>query len=271
MSARQRLCAVVTNDDGIESEGLRLLAGAALDARLDVVVAAPPREASGSGSAMTPISASSISADGRVVVERRKLAGLDGTAVYAVEALPAFIAFTAVRGAFGARPPMVLLSGINRGPNTGRAVLHSGTVAAAMTASLHGVPAAAFSLDIRGEAEPEQWETAVAVARQVIPALAGLRAGVVLNVNVPNVPLDRLRGLRQATLAAGGAVEVSIVAAEEDDLQVTVTEAAEQPASGTDLAALAAGYASLTALRPVCEATDADLAGLLDEGLTAAE
>jgi 5'-nucleotidase len=158
---------------------------------------------------------------------------------------------------------MMLLSGINRGPNTGRAVLHSGTVAAAMTASLRGVPAAAFSLDIRAETEPEQWDTAAAVARRVIPALAGLSPGIVLNVNVPNVPLDQLRGLRRATLAPTGAVEVSLLAAEQDHLLVTVAEAGEHPGSGTDSAALAAGYASLTALRAVCEASDEDLTGLL--------
>jgi 5'-nucleotidase len=264
MSARQRLCAVVTNDDGIDSEGLRLLARAALDAGLDVVVAAPHEEASGSGSAMT-----AMSDGGRVVVERRKLTGLDGTDAYAVQALPAFIVFTAVRGAFGARPPMVLLSGINRGPNTGRAVLHSGTVAAAMTASLHGVPAAALSLDIRAGSAAEHWETAAAVARQVIPAVTGLTPGLVLNVNVPNVPPDQLRGLRRAALAGTGAVEVGIVAAEQDHLQITMTEAGERPGTGTDSAALAAGYASLTALRAVCEAPGEDLSALLDGGLAA--
>jgi 5'-nucleotidase len=262
MSVPRRPCAVVTNDDGIDSEGLRLLARAALDVGLDVIVAAPHQEASGSGSAMT-----AISDDGRVVVERRNLTGLDGTDVYAVQAVPAFIAFTAVRGAFGARPPMVLLSGINRGPNTGRAILHSGTVGAAMTASLYGVPAAAFSLDVRAGSAPEQWETAAAVARQVIPAVASLRPGVVLNVNVPNVPPDRLRGLRRATLAGSGAVEVGIVAAKHDYLQVTTAETREQPVDGTDSAALADGYASLTTLHAICETPDEDLPELPGDGL----
>lgn len=263
MSAPQRLCAVVTNDDGIDSEGLRLLAQAAIDAGLDVVVAAPHQEASGSGSAMTAVRDDR----GRVVVERRKLAGLDGTDAYAVQALPAFVAFTAVRGAFGARSPMLVLSGINRGPNTGRAVLHSGTVAAAMTASLHGVPAAAFSLNIRDGSAEEHWETAAVIVRRVIPAVAGLARGLVLNVNVPNVPPDQLRGLRRATLADTGAVEVSVVASDQDHLQITMTEAGEQPRSGTDSAALAAGYASLTALRAVCEAPGEDLPAVLDGGL----
>jgi 5'-nucleotidase len=255
MTGRRR-CAVVTNDDGIDSEGLRLLARAALDAGLDVVVAAPHQEASGSGSAMTV-----VSDDGRVAVEQRKLPGLDGMAAYAVQAAPAFIAFTAVRGAFGARAPMVLLSGINRGPNTGRAVLHSGTVGAAMTASLYGVPAAAFSLDVRAGSGAEEWATAAAVARQVVPAVAGLSAGVVLNVNIPNVAPGQLRGLRRATLAGSGAVEVSVVADDQDYLQVTVAEAGEQP-GGTDSAALAAGYASLTVLRAVSEVPEEDLSAL---------
>jgi 5'-nucleotidase len=123
--------AVVTNDDGIGSEGLRMLAGAAVRAGWDVVVAAPDRQASGSGAAMT-----AVQADGQVVVERHRLPGIETVPAYAVQAAPGFIAFTAVRGAFGRRPDY-LLSGINLGPNTGQAVLHSGTVGAAMTAATH--------------------------------------------------------------------------------------------------------------------------------------
>ena len=66
--------------------------------------------------------------------------------VFAVEAAPAFIVRAAVTGAFGAAPDLVL-SGINRGPNTGHAVLHSGTVGAALTASTFGLPAMAVSID----------------------------------------------------------------------------------------------------------------------------
>ncbi len=238
---------IVTNDDGIDSEGLRLLAATAAAAGCQVLVAAPDREASGAGTAMT-----ATVEDGRVLIERRTLPGLEVPA-FAVRAAPAFIAFTAAAEAFGDKPD-VLLSGINLGPNTGQAVLHSGTVGAAMTAAVHGVRAAAFSLDVRAGSGPPQWQTAAAVAARIIPVLSGLPAGQVLNVNVPNVPESGLRGIRRGDLAAFGAVQASILKATESYLQVTMSETQDRPPAGTDSALLAAGFASVTALRPVCEA-----------------
>jgi 5'-nucleotidase len=239
---------LVTNDDGIDSEGLRLLAHAAARAGLTAVVAAPAVQASGSSAAMT-----AASADGRIAVHRRALAGLDGVAAFAVEAVPAFIAFTATHGAFGFTPELVL-SGINLGPNTGRAVLHSGTVGAAMTAATAGIRAAAFSLDYRAGGGEPHWQTAAEVAAQVIPALRDLPTGAVLNVNIPNLPQDQVRGIRRGHLAEFGAVQVTIVGTAEDHLQVTMAESGEQPEAGSDSALLAAGYASVTTLQPVCEA-----------------
>jgi 5'-nucleotidase len=264
MSQAEPLRVVVTNDDGIDSEGLRLLAAAALRTGCKVLVAAPDHEASGSSAAMT-----AVRDDGRIVMQRRKLADLDTVPAYAVRAAPAFIAFTAVREAFGSQPDF-LLSGINLGPNTGRAILHSGTVGAAMTAASYGVRAAAFSLDVHGDAGEPQWETAVAVAMQVIIALPDLPRGQVLNVNIPNVPQHMLRGIRRGRLAAFGAVQIDIIEAAEDYLQVTMSEREAVPreaappqaglgeagpgaAPGTDSALLAAGYASVTPLQPVSE------------------
>ena len=134
---------VVTNDDGIDSPGLHELAAAAAALGHAVVVAAPAAEASGSGAAM-----SGAGPGARITLDRRVLPGLGGIPGYAVRSAPAFIAFAAAHQAFGGRPGL-LLSGINRGPNTGLAVLHSGTVGAALTAANHGIPAAAFSLRLR--------------------------------------------------------------------------------------------------------------------------
>jgi 5'-nucleotidase len=240
--------AVVTNDDGIDSPGLRQLALAAIRAGCDVVVAAPHREASGTSASLSPV-------DGltRVGLERRTLDGLDGVACYVVRALPAFITFTAIRGGFGA-PPDLVLSGINRGPNAGHAVLHSGTVGAAMTAATYGVRAAAFSLDLpaAGQGEPE-WELAGGVAAEVIGTLDVLPAGLALNVNVPDIRPAGLRGIRLARLAEFGVVQLAIASAAEDYLEFTVREDERQPEPGTDTALLAAGFATVTALRPVCE------------------
>jgi 5'-nucleotidase len=255
VSAHPAAC-LVTNDDGIGSEGLRYLAVAAVAAGLHVVVAAPDGEASGSGSAMKAVAAGE-----RVVVSRRELDDVPGVPAYAVAALPAFIAFTGARGAFGPRPDLVL-SGINRGPNTGTAILHSGTVGAAMTAVTAGLPAAAFSLGVDDqdqEQEQEHWATAAGVAAEIIPALPRLQAGVLLNVNVPNVPADRLRGLRRGPLASAGTVKLMLTGNGENSLSITLHDNRQEPAPGTDAALVAAGYASVTAVRPVCQVAASNL------------
>jgi 5'-nucleotidase len=240
--------AIVTNDDGIASEGLWHLAAAAARAGFDVVVAAPLGQASGTGSAIK-----AAGEDGRVAARRRELpAPADGIPAFAVDATPAFIVAAAVRGAFGPQPRYVL-SGINRGPNTGRGVLHSGTVGAAMTAAGHGLAAAAFSLDVRAGDATAEWLTAAAVAGDVLPVLPGIPGGVVLNVNVPNVPGPRLRGIRRARLAPFGAVQ-AVVAAGEGFLPVSVADTPPGPVPGSDSAVLASGYASVTPVRAVCEA-----------------
>ena len=245
---------IITNDDGIDSEGLWQLAAAAAEAGCDVLVAAPASEASGSGAAM-----SAVQDGGRIEIERRQLPGAAAAIpAYAIQATPAFIAFIAAGGAFGFRPRF-LLSGINKGPNTGRVVLHSGTVGAAMTAAAHGITAAAFSLDTRGAAGPLEWPTAAHVAGQVIGVLPGVPAGIVLNVNVPNVPRERLGGIRRASLATLGAVQMSIAAPAEGYLQLKMSASPGEPEPGTDSAALAAGYASVTPLHGVCEASPAGL------------
>jgi 5'-nucleotidase len=241
---------MVTNDDGIDSAGLRVLAEVSVAAGLDVLVAAPEGEASGTSAALT-----ATTEGGRILIRRTEVAGLPGVPAYAMSATPAFIAFTAVRGAFGP-PPRLLLSGINIGPNTGRAVLHSGTVGAAMTAAVSGIPAAAFSLDVRDPAAERHWDTAAQVAGQVLPVLPvllGLAQGVLLNVNVPNVPLAELRGIRSARMASHGAVQVTVVATTEEFLEVTMSESGEDPEPESDAALLAAGFASVTPVRPLSE------------------
>jgi 5'-nucleotidase len=238
---------LITNDDGIDSEGLRRLAAAAADAGLKSVVAAPATEASGSSAAMT-----AAHAEGRIVVKRRELAGLDGIPAYAVDDLPAFIVFTGIRGAFGFSPELVL-SGINWGPNTGRTILHSGTAGAALTAVTSGIRSVAFSLDMRHAAAEAHWQTAAAVVAEVIPAARDMPPGVMLNVNIPNVPPGELRGIRCGRLASFGAVQLVLVETAEDHLQVIMSETSDQPEDGSDAALLASGYASVTPLRPLCE------------------
>jgi 5'-nucleotidase len=235
---------LITNDDGVKSEGLRTLAAIAVDAGLDVIVAAPMENCSGASSSI-----SAVETGGRFVVERRHWAGFDDIEIYGVDGLPAFIALTAARGAFG-QPPDLVLSGINRGPNTGYAILHSGTVGAALTASTHGCRAMAVSLNaITGE---PHWETATEPAAKVLGWLLDSPPGTVLNVNVPDIDQAALKGLEWAELAHFGAVQVNIADQGEGYFELSLSDINAEYEPGTDAAFLADGYATVTSLNPVC-------------------
>lgn len=245
-----RLRALVTNDDGISSEGLRQLALAARSAGLEVVVAAPREEASGTGAALT-----ALQSEGRIVVEPRSLEGLDGVSCYAVAAAPGFIARIGCRGAFGPEPDVVL-SGINRGANTGHAIIHSGTVGAALTAHLEGRRALAISC---AGGNIRHWGTAAHVAVTLLPHLLGGDDSLVLNVNVPDVPASELRGLRSARLAAYGAVQTTITEVGKGYVKLGVGDHHIELHPDSDAVLLGRGFATVTVLEAVTERTDVDL------------
>jgi 5'-nucleotidase len=242
--------ALITNDDGIESEGLRRLVLVALEAGLEPIVAAPSSECSGASASLT-----AVQRDGRVLVSERKLQGLDGIPAYAVDAVPAFIALIATRGAFG-QSPDVVLSGVNRGLNVGHAILHSGTVGAALTGHTQGCRAMAVSLDL---GDPMQWDTAAELTRRCLPLLLESEKALLLNLNAPSVPPDQLRGIQRASLASFGAVQTNITESGQGFVRISVDEIENVLEDGTDAAAIAQGYASITPLRMMTEATDVDL------------
>jgi 5'-nucleotidase len=233
---------LITNDDGIDSAGLVALAAAAVDLGLDVVVAAPHHDRSGTSASLTI-----LEEDGRLAVHPRRLPDLAVDA-YAVEATPAFIAMAAVDGAFG-DPPDLVASGINHGPNAGQAVLHSGTVGAALTAQALGTPAVAFSAMAT---RPRHLRTSAAVARSVLGWVIddlGVLDSAVLNVNVPDIELESLKGLRAASLASFGAVEGRVGERGEGFVTMTLEEVDTAPEPGTDAALLADGWATVTLVR----------------------
>lgn len=255
MSWTSQRTALVTNDDGIDSPGLRALAEAAAAVGLDPLVAAPRWDSSGASASITGVH------DGmRLAIEDRQWPDWAGP-VHAAEATPALIAWLGVRGAFGRRPDFVVV-GINRGPNVGRAVLHSGTVGAALTAYNHGVTAVAVSLAAEDEEEPCQWATASDVARRCIAWAMVASGPVVLNCNVPNVTLDELGNLQVAPLASVGAVETTITDRTAGSVRVQVAGDPSDPAPGTDARLLRAGVPTVTALRPVVEDAALDLTDL---------
>ncbi len=243
---------LITNDHGIHSPGIRTLAGVAAKTGLDVVVAAPSRDSSGASASLN-----AVEQDGRLMMEELAWDDIGVGQVLAMEAAPAFIVRAAAAGAFGSAPDVVV-SGINHGPNTGQAVLHSGTVGAALTASTHGLRALAVSI---GMGTPTHWETAARVAGAALEWLLDAET-MVLNVNVPNIAIEELRGLRQARLAAFGAVQATVADVGRGYVKLSYADVGAEAEDGTDAALVAAGFACFTPLEAVCEAVDVAIDGL---------
>jgi 5'-nucleotidase len=228
---------LVTNDDGVDSPGLVALARAARRMG-DVVVAAPQRNVSGAGTSLL-----GLADGGTLAVEERTLAALDGLRLRSVDAHPALIVLLTRYEAFGP-PPDLVLAGINAGPNTGQAVLHSGTVGAALTAASLGMAAAAFSTSAPELPGPEPLDDLV---RQVTD-VAVARHRCVVNVNLPTS--RSWPELRWATLARTGAVEVK-AAMSGSTLRVSMSPLEARGAGESDAELLAAGYATATLIEPL--------------------
>lgn len=195
----------VTNDDGIDSVGLHVLARA-MTALGAVTVGAPAGEWSGASAALGALNVI------RPEVTRGRIDGVP--TAYAIDGPPGLCTMLAVLGAFGP-PPDLVVSGINPGANVGRAVYHSGTVGAALTARGRGVSAVAVSQEvpagaIEGQAPEvwlvdQRWDTAAEVAAAVVAAMLARPADphepAVINVNVPNVDVAELGGWERTEVA----------------------------------------------------------------------
>jgi 5'-nucleotidase len=168
---------LVTNDDGVYSPGIQMLAKRLRD--LDaVVIVAPDRERSAAGHSMT--------LHRPLLIEQIK----DG--VYSVNGTPTDCVNIAIKGLLTETPRLVV-SGINKGPNLGDDVTYSGTVAGAIEARILGVPSFAVSLAAREDFRfAEAAEVAFRVAGSIFEH--GLSADTLLNVNVPNLPVQEIAG-----------------------------------------------------------------------------
>jgi 5'-nucleotidase len=193
---------MVTNDDGIDSVGLYVLAEAMQEFG-EVVVAAPDREYSGAGAAIGALWLT------RPEVHRLKIDGFENA--WSVSGPPALCVMFARLGAFGPRPDIVV-SGINPGANVGRSVYHSGTIGAALTARNGGINGVAVSQSVTGFGAEGQgwddaianqrWETAATIAAEAVAAMIASPPAEpsVLNINVPNLPLEEIKGRRWTTV-----------------------------------------------------------------------
>jgi 5'-nucleotidase len=261
---------LVTNDDGIDAVGLHVLARR-LVALGEVVVAAPDREYSGASASVGTL---------HLMQPEVRQVALDGVPeAWSVNGPPALCVMFSRLGLFGPRFDLVV-AGINPGANTGRSIYHSGTVGAALTARNGGVPGLAVSqavvgFGVEGQGWDEmlvgqQWDTAAEVGATVAAAMLGeQRPGpVVINVNVPNVPLDELAGWRRTEVARLPPRALTTAAlipkAGHDGAFDVVMEWGDpvQLPADTDTGALEQGYVVVTALGPILDDPGVDLGAI---------
>lgn len=231
---------LLTNDDGIGSKGLYELA-TALAGDHEVVVVAPQDERSGSGTGIgyfDPVQGVGVTSS-----------WVAGSPAHAIDGPPGLAVMSAMLGAFGDLPDVVV-SGINPGINTGHSVLHSGTVGAVLTARTFGCDGVAVSL---ASGDSWHWKTAAEIALPVIRWVLErpIPQPTTINLNVPGMEIDDVRGVRWADLDVFGYFRVAATDDPGERLQFEVgpPEAGLDPASDTAL--VSGGYATVTPLATV--------------------
>ena len=228
---------LISNDDGFQAPGIVALSNALREVA-DVEVIAPEHNNSAKSNALT------LSAPLYVHAAHNGFRYVTGT--------PADCVHIALKGLLGYRPDLVV-SGINNGANMGDDTIYSGTVGAAMEAYLFGIPAIAISQIDRGWAHID---AAAVVARRLVQQIERQRLldGPVflLNVNVPNRPIEDLKPIKVCRLGRRHAAEKVITQQSprgETMYWIAGAGAARDNGEGTDFHATAAGHVALTPLQ----------------------
>jgi 5'-nucleotidase len=228
---------LISNDDGYRAEGLHALTKA-LEPLADITVVAPDRNRSGASNSLT------LDVPLRVFE-------YDTNRFYVGNGTPTDCVHLAISGLFDFEHDMVV-SGINDGANLGDDVLYSGTVAAAVEGRFLGLPAIAISLVIRPNSV-QHYATAARVAGELVMRVKrSPLQGTILNVNVPNVPYEQLKGYQVTRLGHRHRSERIVRSEDPRGRPVYWVGAAglEQDAGpGTDFHAVANGYVSVTPLQ----------------------
>ncbi|MGD9616306.1 MAG: 5'/3'-nucleotidase SurE [Alphaproteobacteria bacterium] len=227
---------LISNDDGIEAPGIKILEQIARELTEDVWVVAPDQEQSGASHSLTT---------------RRPLRLIERSERhYAVDGTPTDCVLLAVRKVLRDQPPDLVLSGINGGSNAGEDMTYSGTVAAAMEAALLGIPAVALSQEYP-DGSPIPWETGQAFGAEVIRRLLeqSWPANLLVNVNFPGVPPDRVAGF---AVTSQGKRDIAENLTEGNDPRgrpyfwIGPIREVGDPEPGTDIAALLENKVSIT-------------------------
>jgi 5'-nucleotidase len=226
---------LLSNDDGYQARGLRVLAEHLADIA-ELTIVAPARNHSGASNSLTldlPLRVEQVDSN-----------------FYYVNGTPTDCVHVALTGLLEHEPDMVV-AGINHGANLGDDVLYSGTVAAAMEGRFLGLPAVAVSLVL---SEGKNFETAARVTRTLVEQMRtqALPRDTILSVNVPDVPVEALSGIRATRLGFRHRSEPVVKDRDPKNQPIYWIGAAGPQADagpGTDFHAINAGYVSVTPLK----------------------
>lgn len=265
-----RMKILLTNDDGVLAPGIAALARAVSKwieecpsgEEREALVVSPDRNYSGMSSAVGDVFDSPS-----VRYERHDIVGASNITAYGIEAPPALCAILGSIGSFGMKPDLII-SGINAGANVGRSVLHSGTVGAILSGAQLGLSGLAVSVQW---GEDVHYDLAAQLAIEVLDELFRAPSRTLLNLNVPNVTREHLRGVRRARISTA---EVVMSAGPNaggaplgDKGELPMLLGAASPSigdvsdedAGDDGALVVAGYATLTPIVGPHENTDSAL------------
>jgi 5'-nucleotidase len=271
---------LLTNDDGVLAPGMAVLARSVArwieeaphGEERAALIAAPDRNYSGMSSAVGDVFERPT-----VTYRRHTITGAESIPAYGLEAPPALCAIVGALGSFGFQPD-VIVSGINAGANVGRSVLHSGTIGAVLTGAQLGLSGLAVSVQW---GENVHYETAATVAVEVLDELFRAPSRTLLNLNVPNVTIEELRGVKRGRISLAGLIKSAGPMAggealsDEGELPLRLGAATPQLGDVSDEdadedgALLVAGYASLTPLRGPHEDDDPALSDLMHHAIDA--
>ena len=226
---------LLSNDDGYFSPGIEWLART-LSEVADITVVAPERDRSGASNSLT--------------LDRPLSLKRTANGFYHVNGTPTDCVHLAVSGMLDELPDMVV-SGINLGANMGDDTIYSGTVAAATEGYLLGVPSIAVSLCSKAGAH---FDTAARVALEVVQMVRqqAVREPLLLNVNVPDLPFDQIKGIQVTRLGKRHKAEPtikSVTPRNETVYWVGAAGEAQDAGEGTDFHAVANDYVSITPLQ----------------------
>ncbi|KAF1016281.1 MAG: 5'-nucleotidase SurE [Stenotrophomonas maltophilia] len=229
---------LVSNDDGVDAPGIRMLAETLRYAGHEVTTVAPDRDRSGASNSLTldlPI----------------RLKRIDHYTV-SVAGTPTDCVHLALTGLLEFEPDIVV-SGINNVANLGDDVIYSGTVSAAMEGRFLGLPAVAVSLVSRNH-EPKHFETAARAAVEIVSRLKAdpLPADTILNVNVPDLPWSEVEGFEVTRLGNRHRAEGCIAQKDPRGNEVYWIGPAgreQDSGPGTDFHAVRTGHISITPIQ----------------------